>query len=331
MSPSPASAAILQATNLSKHYTQRGKAPFIAVERLDLTVERGQIMSLLGPNGAGKTTSMMMLSGLVTPSSGDTTIGGYSVRQQALQAKALLGLVPQEIALYENLSARKNLQFFGQMQGKRGSELQRLIDEVLDFVDLRDRQDDPVKNFSGGMKRRVNIAAGLLHKPQLVFMDEPTVGIDPQNRRRVLDMIMRLRDELGMSVLYTSHLMEEVQELSDCVTVMDHGRIIAQGSVRELIQQIGEADRLQIEISNDQVSADLAAQLQARFSNIQQIEHIAHDQGQQLEILARDGHAFLPSLLNSLQEQGVLVRSIAVQEPNLEAVFLALTGRALRD
>jgi len=162
---------------------------------------------MLGPNGAGKTTTISMISGLLTPTSGDAKIGGYSITKQPMDAKKLIGVVPQEIALYPTLSARQNLEFFGKMYGLGGKELATSVDEVLDFTDLRERAKDRVETFSGGMKRRVNIGVGLLHKPQLVYMDEPTVGVDPQSRRRILDTVIRMREERKMTVMYTTHLM----------------------------------------------------------------------------------------------------------------------------
>lgn len=180
-------ALIVEANGLSKIFRRPNGTTIQAVQDVSLSIKQGEIFSLLGPNGAGKTTTISMISGLIEPTSGDAHIGGYSIRTQPIEAKRLLGVIPQEIALYQELSARRNLEFFGRMYGLNGKELGRRVDEVLDFIDLKDRQHDRVDTFSGGMKRRVNIGVGLLHRPQLVYMDEPTVGIDPQNRRRILD------------------------------------------------------------------------------------------------------------------------------------------------
>src|SRR5689334_1402505 len=198
---------LLELKDLAKEFRGTNGTPTVAVKGISLEVHKGEIFSLLGPNGAGKTTTISMISGLIAPTRGEATIGGYSITRQPVQAKRLLGVIPQEIALYPTLTSRQNLDFFGRMYSLGGADLQKRIDEMLDFVDLKDRQNEKIETFSGGMKRRINIAVGLLHKPQLVYMDEPTVGIDPQNRRRILDTVLRLRQEQGMTVLYTTHMM----------------------------------------------------------------------------------------------------------------------------
>lgn len=227
---------MVETRDLAKTHTSDG-TQIEAVKGIDLAVQTGEIFSLLGPNGAGKTTTISMISGLIEPTRGDAFIGGYSITQQPFQAKKLLGIIPQEIALYHKLSARSNLEFFGKMYGLTGRELARRVDELLAFSELTDRQLDRTETYSGGMKRRINIAAGLLHRPHVVYMDEPTVGIDPQSRRRILDTVKALRDERAVTVLHTTHLMEEAQKLSDRVGILDHGEIIALGSPGDLIQQ----------------------------------------------------------------------------------------------
>ena len=248
---------MVKTRNLRKTYKRADGTTLEAVKGVDLEIHKGEIFSLLGPNGAGKTTTISMISGLVTPTQGDAVIGGWSITRQPLEAKRLMGFVPQEIALYPELSARQNLLFFGKMYALRGKALNQRVDELLDFIDLADRQNDRIESFSGGMKRRVNIAVGLLHRPQLIYMDEPTVGIDPQSRRRILDTVTQLRDEYGMTVLYTTHLMEEAQELSDRVGIMDHGAIIAMGTQAELTQQVGEEDRLEFTTGGRAVTDEL--------------------------------------------------------------------------
>ncbi|NDJ33365.1 MAG: ABC transporter ATP-binding protein [Chloroflexi bacterium] len=326
---------VLQADSLVKVYARNGEQ-LRAVDGISFHVDEGEIFSLLGPNGAGKSTTIGMISGLIAPTEGTATIGGHSITAEPVHAKELMGVVPQEIALYPNLTARQNLAFFGRMYGMGGAGLDKRIDEVLEFIDLVDRQNDRIDTFSGGMKRRVNIGVGLLHKPKLVYMDEPTVGVDPQSRRRILDTVLRLRDEYKMAVLYTTHLMEESQEISDRVGIIDNGRLIAVGTVEALIQQVGEEDRLVIQVDGDEVPSSLVEMIKQRedVSDLR-IEHREVEgsltKGTQLIVLVRGGRRALPALLQLVDDAGVTVSSVEVREPDLEAVFLHLTGKALRD
>lgn len=331
---------MVETRNLRKTYNLPDGSNLEAVKGVDLEIRRGEIFSLLGPNGAGKTTTISMISGLVDPSEGDATIGGYSIINEPIAAKRLMGFVPQEIALYPELSARQNLVFFGRMYGLGGKELGRRVDELLEFVDLVDRQKDRIATYSGGMKRRINLAAGLLNNPPLVFMDEPTVGIDPQSRRRILDTVKMLRDEQNMTVLYTTHLMEEAQELSDRVGIIDHGEIIALGTQDELTQQVGEEDRLEMTIGAHETNEALINQIQQENAGVSRILFNPSQEGSEdstestparLTVFAKRGRTALPKILQDLNSAGVEIQSIAVNEPDLEAVFLALTGRALRD
>ena len=259
-------------------------------------------------------------------------IGGHDLQGESLAARALLGVVPQELALYEDLSARQNLRFFGRLSGLGGRELERLVDETLEFIDLTERQRERVRSFSGGMKRRLNIGIGLLHQPQLVYMDEPTVGVDPQNRRRILDTVLRLREERGMTVLYTTHLMEEAQELSDRVGIIDHGRLIAEGTVGELVLQAGEQDRIEIELADDsRPDAGLLPGLERELPGVTRIQVDGSGEHSRLMVHADRGRQVLSPLISALGGAGLKLRSVSVQEPNLETVFLQLTGRALRD
>src|SRR5512146_2568153 len=216
-----------------------------AVQGVSFAVEEGEIFSLLGPNGAGKTTTISMLSCLLRPDQGDAYVLGHSIREDALGVKSVLGVVPQEIAVYEDLTARENLTFWGKMYGLRGSPLRRRVEEVLQVIGLTDRARERVGKYSGGMKRRVNIGVALLHKPRVIYMDEPTVGIDPQSRRNILDSVVALKNG-GMTVLYTTHYMEEAQELSDHVAIMDHGRLIACGTQEELVKLVGQQTRIDL-------------------------------------------------------------------------------------
>ncbi|MBL8118988.1 MAG: ABC transporter ATP-binding protein [Anaerolineae bacterium] len=330
---------LVEARGLTKTFRRADGTEVLAVQGIDLDIHKGEVFSMLGPNGAGKTTTISMISGLLAPTSGDAKIGGYSITKQPMEAKKLLGVVPQEIALYPMLTARQNLEFFGKMYGLGGKELAASVDEVLDFTDLRDRAKDRVETFSGGMKRRVNIGVGLLHKPRLVYMDEPTVGVDPQSRRRILDTVIRLREERNMTVLYTTHLMEEAQELSNRVGIVDMGKVIALGTVGELIQQVGEEDRLVLNIGHQELHNGLLERLQG----IEGVTRALYDAPTQLSetndaiqngkitIYAKRGRKALPQVIQLTNEAGLEIVSVEVREPDLEAVFLQLTGRALRD
>jgi ABC-2 type transport system ATP-binding protein len=330
---------MVQTKDLAKTFGTAKKGEVQAVKGINLQIQEGEIFSLLGPNGAGKTTTISMISGLTEPTRGDAFIGGYSITKQSLEAKRLLGVVPQEIALYPSLSARQNLEFFGQMYGLSGKGLSQRVDEMLDFVELSDRQTDKIETYSGGMKRRINIAAGLLHNPQVVYMDEPTVGIDPQSRRRILDTVKLLRDQRGMTVLYTTHLMEEAQELSDRVGIIDHGEIIAMGTPGDLIQQVGEQDRLVLKVGETLVGEGILQQIRTSVEGVTQA--IFDPPGEEGEnktnvsgliiVNAMRGRKALPFILHLADEAGIEIQSVEVREPDLEAVFLHLTGRALRD
>ena len=299
-----------------------------AVQGVSLCAESGEVLSLLGPNGAGKSTVISMLSGLLAPTEGDAFIMGHSVTKEPEAAKSSLGVVPQDIALYPDLSARENLVFWGKMYGLRGAALKSRVDEVLDVIGLADRQKDYVGKFSGGMKRRVNIGAALLHKPQVVIMDEPTVGIDPQSRRHILDNVKELNRQ-GMTVLYTTHYMEEAAELSSHIAIMDAGKVIAYGTHAELLKTVGEQTRIDITLNTE------AGKVLDAWRATEGVERIDALDGSssalRVTALVDDSNRVLPRLFEAASKQGARITSVDIQEPNLETVFLHLTGRALRD
>ena len=294
-----------------------------AVRGVSLEIEAGSVFSLLGPNGAGKSTTISMISGLLHPTKGDAFVLGHSITKSPLKAKSNIGVVPQDIALYEDLTARENLSFWGSMYGLRGTELSQRVDAILDLTELTDRQKDKVEKYSGGMKRRLNIGVALLHKPRIVIMDEPTVGIDPQSRRKILDSVKALNKE-GMTVLYTTHYMEEAQELSDKIAIMDQGEVIAQGAHEELVRIVGELDRIELAFSTS-----IEQQIDS-WTALPGVKSITPDTDK-ATLLVEDSDQVLPYLFEAAAKDHLRITSVTVHEPNLETVFLHLTGRALRE
>jgi ABC-2 type transport system ATP-binding protein len=312
--------AILEVHDLVKKY-----GDFTAVNGISFDIQEGEIFSLLGPNGAGKTTTISVLSTLYPPTSGEVSIGQHSVTKEAMAVRQLIGVVPQDLALYEDLTARENLSFWGQMYNLSGQALQLRIAEVLAQIGLTEKANQRVKTYSGGMKRRVNIGVGLLHRPRLLFMDEPTVGIDPQSRRAILDSVKDLNRQ-GMTVLYTTHYMEEAQELSNRVGIIDHGQLIALGTQAELTRQVGGREALILSLSETDAPEPLAQAARAIPGVL-----LASVNDHQVSILTLEAEEILAPVIGKANELGLKLRSVEIQEPNLEAVFLQLTGRALRD
>jgi ABC-2 type transport system ATP-binding protein len=296
----------------------------VAVDNVSFEIHEGEIFSLLGPNGAGKTTTISMLSCLLRPDGGEARVGGFSVRSEPEKVKALIGAVPQDIALYDDLTGRENLLFWGRMYGLKGAPLAKRVDEVLELIGLVDRQKDRIDKYSGGMKRRVNIGAALLHRPRFLYLDEPTVGIDPQSRRSILDGVKDLNSS-GVTVLYTTHYMEEAQELSHRIGIMDQGKMIAVGTHKELVRLVGE--RTRIDLALDRQAETLAEQ----WRGLPGVSTVSKVEDERMWLGVEDANKLMPRLFDTARAAGARIVEISLAEPNLEMVFLHLTGRALRD
>jgi ABC-2 type transport system ATP-binding protein len=314
--------AIVEVLDIRKQYDP--PKGVLAVDGVSFEIAEGEIFSLLGPNGAGKSTTISMLSCLLQPSGGDARVAGHSVVSEAQAVKEAIGVVPQDIALYPDMSARENLVFWGKMYGLRGEELTRRVDEILELITLVDRQKDRLEKFSGGMKRRVNIGVALLHKPRVLYLDEPTVGIDPQSRRSILDGILALRDQ-GMTILYTTHYMAEAQELSDRVGIVDHGKMIAVGTSEELVDIVGAEGHVVLAVDH------YLEGMVERWGEVKGVTKAMIDEEQHAVLLVQDANEVLPRLFEAAAAAGARITEVSVTEPNLEMVFLYLTGRALRE
>jgi ABC-2 type transport system ATP-binding protein len=334
---------ILEADNLVKKY-----GDFQAVKGISFSVEEGEVFGLLGPNGAGKTTAISMLTGVLPPTSGTARIGGYDITTQLAQVKQVNGLVPQDLALYPTLSARANLNFFGRIYGLGGKELKERVDDVLRLVALTDRADDAIETFSGGMKRRINIAAGLVHLPRLLFLDEPTVGVDPQSRNHIFESVLRLNRERGMSIVYTSHYMEEVELLCKRVAIIDQGEIIAMDTVKNLIGMLGGGViHLGLHQVDETLLSQLSALLAVKKASVapQPVAPPPAPEGEEAElpemapapshtivrIEAEHSQQAVVNVMGYLNEQDIPLAGLEILEPNLESVFLHLTGKRLRE
>jgi ABC-2 type transport system ATP-binding protein len=310
--------SVLTCSQLEKRY-----GDLRAVDGVSFEVAEGETYGLLGPNGAGKTTTISIVAGLLRPDAGEVHVLGERLTPRSSSAKVAIGLVPQELAVYPDLTARENLRFFGRLHGLGRAELGRRTDEVLEVTGLTDRADDRADTFSGGMKRRLNIGVGLLHRPKLLVLDEPTVGVDPQSRNAILESVEQLATE-GMAVLYTTHYMEEAERLCDRLAIIDQGRIVGEGTRRELTDRVGELDRVRLEVAGDPAVAASACAAVARVGS-------ADVDGLAVVCLVDGAASSLPALLEAVAATGATVTGVEVREPDLEDVFLHLTGRALRD
>jgi ABC-2 type transport system ATP-binding protein len=294
-----------------------------AVDDISFDIAAGETFGLLGPNGAGKTTTISMIAGLLTPDTGSVTVAGVSMERSPVEAKRFIGLVPQDLAIYPDLSARANLDYFGRLQGLRGAELRGRIGEVLELIGLADRAKEPSKKFSGGMRRRLNIGIGLLHRPTLLILDEPTVGVDPQSRNSILESIETL-SVAGMAVLYTTHYMEEAERLCDRIAIVDDGRLQAEGTRDQLIELTGGADTIRL-VGTGALEAGAAA-----VEQVPAVQRVVRDHGA-LILTVHNAPAAIAPIVNTATGAGLSLSDVEISRPDLESVFLHLTGKALRD
>ena len=308
---------LVEVRNLVKRYKD-----VLAVDNVSLAIEEGEILGLLGPNGAGKTTTINAMIGLTRADSGDIVIFGKNFKEFELEIKRNLGIVPQDIAIFEDLTAYENLCYFGKLYGLKGSLLKERVEEALEFTGLLDKKKQYPKKFSNGMKRRLNIACALVHHPKLIIMDEPTVGIDPQSRNHIIQSIKKL-NKMGSTIIYISHYMEEIEEICTRIVIMDHGRIIAKGTKEELKALMTSDERVVLELST------------ANYTLVDNIKRLAgvkdaYVNGTELTVISQKNSKNLNGIIDQVSESSEII-SLNVEQPSLETVFLTLTGRSLRD
>ncbi len=313
--------AVLVTEHLVKQYGE-----FTAVDDVSFSADKGQVFGLLGPNGAGKSTAINCISGLLSPTSGRITVAGHDVVRDGKAARRSLGIVPQELALYEDLPAIDNLRYWGKAYGMRGAALDSRVGEVLDYIGLADRARELPKTFSGGMKRRLNFGCGIVHRPAVLLLDEPTVGVDPQSRSRLFDLVEAERDN-GACVLYTTHYMEEAERLCDALAIIDHGKLIAQGTVAELKAQLGARDALQL---NGAFPDAVRPAVESLVGELEEFEVLGQDEGA-ITLALRNASQNLPRIFAAVSAAGGTVAETSLRSPNLETLFLLLTGKELRE
>ncbi|SFE63143.1 ABC-2 type transport system ATP-binding protein [Paenibacillus catalpae] len=309
---------IIEVRNLIKRYND-----FLALDHISFSIREGEIFGLLGPNGAGKSTTISILSGLTGFDGGEVLFLGKKIGRNEMDSKRELGIVPQDIALFEDLTAQENLDYFGRLYGLKGKLLKDRVKEALAFTGLTERRKDRPKGFSGGMKRRLNIACAILHHPKLIIMDEPTVGIDPQSRNHIMQSIKEL-NRMGSTIIYTSHYMEEVEEICTKVAVVDRGRVIAQGTKEDLKSLVSSEEKIMVELSTVNFTM---------VEGIKKIESISECvvNGNRLDVVGKKGEKNVSRIIQVISESEADILSLNVEKPSLEAVFLTLTGRSLRD
>jgi ABC-2 type transport system ATP-binding protein len=309
---------VIEAEDLRKEFGE-----LLAVDGVSFTARGGEIFGLLGPNGAGKTTTISCISGLLTPTAGRVRVMGHDVAREGRAARSSLGVVPQEIALYDDLNAVQNLEYWGGAQGLRSAALKERIARALDLTGLTDRANDAVRNFSGGMKRRLNFACGIVHEPKVLLLDEPTVGVDPQSRVRLLELV-REQARAGACVLYTTHYMEEAEALCDRLAIVDHGKIIASGTLDELRAMMGERDLVRLSGAFD------PERVREAVRSLGEVE-VVQAEAALLTLSLRNASQRLPALFNALGSAGSEIRDTTLTQPNLESLFIKLTGKELRE
>ncbi|SHI02169.1 ABC transporter ATP-binding protein [Clostridium intestinale] len=310
---------IIQLKNVTKRYDDK-----LAVDNISLDIEEGELFGLLGPNGAGKSTLISMICGLTKLDKGDIIINGSSIKTNPIAAKQNIGLVPQEIALYENISAIDNLKFWGKMYSLKGNLLKERIEEVLEATGLKDRRKEKVSKFSGGMKRRLNIACAVMHYPKIIIMDEPTVGIDPQSRNNILEFTKELNKKHGSTLIYTSHYMEEVEALCSKVCILDEGKVIAKGDQDHIKRMIMNEERVEITISEYKPEIDLILK---KLTSVREVVY----KDSKLTVIMQDTQRSIQQIIEVLIKKEIGIKDISIKKPTLETVFLSLTGKALRD
>lgn len=305
--------------NVTKRYDDK-----LAVDKVNFTINEGELFGLLGPNGAGKSTLLSMLCGIVSMDKGDIKVGSYSIDKDPKKVKKLIGYVPQELAIFENLSIKDNLDYFAGMYGLKGSIKKERISEALEVTGLKERSKDKVKKLSGGMKRRLNIACAILHRPEVLIMDEPTVGIDPQSRNHILEFTKQLNKKYGTTIIYTSHYMEEIQSLCDKIIILDEGKEIIKGTKEEILRSVIDETVLNIKILNK--NPEIISELRKLKGIIE-----ASFEDENLKVVSRSSEYKIEDVLMILRQSGSNILNLTIDEPNLETVFLSLTGKQLRD
>lgn len=309
---------LINIENLTKNFGDN-----IAVDNLTLSIEKGEILGLLGPNGAGKTTTINIITSILKPTKGNVEIFGKSLYNHGSEIKAHMGIVPQCISLYENLTVEENINFFAKLYGLRGASLREGLNYALDFISLQDHKKTKCKNLSGGMQRRLNIGCAIAHKPEIIIMDEPTVGIDPQSRNHILNMAKELNKE-GCTIIYTSHYMEEVQQLCNKIAIIDNGKLIAKGTKDDLISLISDNSTLEIE------GYDINESVLEKLLDIKGVKNYAFDENKVLITSSRDV-SNLSYIINFFTSNNIEIRNMGYKTLDLEDVFLTLTGKKLRD